>query len=64
MLPNRRCAYNITTGVTLYCDHGNRLKRAVALTERINKEKTGIAGQWRFSHDFGKKWDKKGTPTL
>lgn len=63
MLPNRHCAYDITTGEILCCDHGNQLKRSVALTKRVNKEMFGVSGQWRFCHDFGKKWDKKGVPT-
>lgn len=63
MLPNRHCAYDITTGEILCCDHGNQLKRSVALTKRVNKEMFGVSGQWRFCHDFGKKWDEKGVPT-
>lgn len=55
MLPNRHCAYDITTGEILCCDCGNQLKRSVALTKRVNKEMFGVAGQWRFCHDFGKK---------
>ena len=41
MLPNRHCAYDITTGEILCCDSGNQLKRAVALTKRLNKEMCG-----------------------
>lgn len=63
MLPNRHCAYDITTGEILCCDHGNQLKRAVARTKRVNKEMFGATGQWRFCHDFGKKWSEKGVPT-
>lgn len=63
MLPNRHCAYDITTGEILCCDCGNQLKRSIALTKKVNKEKFGVAGQWRFCHDFGKQWDKKGAPT-
>lgn len=63
MLPNRHCAYDITTGEILCCDCGNLLKRSVTLTQRVNKEMFGVTGQWRFCHDFGKQWDKKGAPT-
>lgn len=63
MLPRKHCAYDITTGEILCCDRGNQLKRSVALTKRANKEMFGVAGQWRFCHDFGKKWNKKGVPT-
>lgn len=63
MLPKRHCAYDITTGEILCCDLGNYLKRSVALTKRVNKEMFGVAGQWRFCHDFGKKWIEKGAPT-
>jgi hypothetical protein len=54
---------DITTGEILCCDRGNHLKRSVALTKRVNKEMFGVAGQWRFCHDFGKKWIEKGAPT-
>lgn len=63
MLPNRHCAYDITTGEILCCDRGNQLKRAVALTKRVNKKMFGATGQWRFCHDFGRKWNEKGVPT-
>ena len=63
MLPRRHCAYDIVTRAILYCDHGNQLKRAVALTKRVHKEAFGVTGQWRFCHDFGKKWSKEGVPT-
>lgn len=45
MLPNRHCAYDITTGEILCCDCGNQLKRSIALTKRVNKEMFGGAGQ-------------------
>lgn len=61
---NRHSAYNITTGAILSCDCGNRLKRAVTLTKKVDKETFGVVGQWRFCHDFGKKWSEKGKPTL
>lgn len=54
---------DITTGEILCCDRGNHLKRSVALTKKVNKEMFGVAGQWRFCHDFGKKWIEKGAPT-
>lgn len=56
--------YRVKSGVLLLGgDRGNHLKRSVALTKRVNKEMFGVAGQWRFCHDFGKKWIEKGAPT-
>ena len=45
MLPNRHCAYDITTGEILCCDCGNQLKRSVILTKKVNKEmEQGVQG--------------------
>lgn len=63
MLLGKHCAYDIITREILYCDRGNQLKRSVALTQRVNKEMFRAVGQWRFCHDFGKKWSKEGVPT-
>lgn len=62
MMDYRHCAYSITTGQIINCGSGNQLKRAVALTSKVDKELYGTSNQWRFSHDFGKKWEKKGLP--
>jgi hypothetical protein len=60
----RHCAYNLSTGEILNAPSGNVLKRAVSLTNRIDRKFYGHSGnQWRFSHDFGKSWIKNGFPT-
>ena len=58
----RHSAYNLATGQIINCLYGNQLKKAVALTQRVDRELYGIEGQWRFSHDFGKKWETNGLP--
>jgi hypothetical protein len=58
----RHSAYNLVTGQIINCPCGNQLKKAVALTQRVDKELYGVSGQWRFSHDFGKKWEINGLP--
>ena len=63
MLEYRHVAFNLATGEIMSCNHGNRLKREVARTERVNRELYNVRGQWRWCHDFGKKWDKEGLPT-
>lgn len=62
MLEYRHVAYNLSTGEIMNCNRGNYLKREVARTERVNRELYGISGQWRWCHDFGKRWDKEGLP--
>lgn len=58
----RHCAYNIRTGEIINAPGGHTLKRAVALTKESDKAYYGTAGQWRFCHDFGKKWNNLGLP--
>ena len=55
-------AYNIKTGEIINTKRSNSLKRSVALTQKIDKKVYGVIGQWRFSHDFGKKWEINGFP--
>ena len=62
MFEYRHTAYNITTGEFINSPHGNHLKREVARTEKFNREYYGVHSQWRWSHDFGKKWDTNGLP--
>lgn len=62
MMYYRHSAYNVTTGEIINCEKGNQLKRAVAFTKQLDKEICGMSGQWRFSHDFGKKWEMTGFP--
>lgn len=62
MLEYRHVAYNLSTGEIMNCNRGNYLKREVARTERINREIYKVHGQWRWCHDFGKRWDKEGLP--
>lgn len=63
MFDYRHSAINIRTGEILNCSNGNHLKRQVAYTQKFDKENYGVRGQWRFSHDYGKSWDKNGVPT-
>ena len=58
----RHLAYNISTGEIINCVGGQQLKRAVAYTRKVDKELYGTSGQWRFCHDFGKKWLANGFP--
>lgn len=62
MFEYRHTAYNLATGEIVNANHGNYLKREVARTERINRELYNVHGQWRWCHDFGKKWDMQGLP--
>ena len=62
MLEYRHVAYNLSTGEIMNCNRGNYLKREVARTERVNRELYSVRGQWRWCHDFGKRWDKQGLP--
>ena len=55
-------AYNLKTGEIINCQSGNSLKHRVALTQRMDKITYGVIGQWRFCHDFGKKWEINGFP--
>lgn len=64
MMTHRHSAYNIYTGEILNCDKPNYLKRQVAYTGKFNKNYCNInKGGWRWSHDFGKKWECEGLPT-
>lgn len=62
MLEFRHVAYNLITGEIMNANRGNHLKREVARTQRLNREFYHIGGQWRFCHDYGKKWEKEGLP--
>lgn len=63
MLTYRHSAYNVNTGEIINAPGGNQLKRAVALTNQLDRKIFGVTGnQWRFSHDFGKSWEKNGLP--
>jgi hypothetical protein len=62
MFEYRHAAYNVTTGQIINCTCGNQLKRAVADNNRVDRELYGTSGQWRFSHDFGRKWAADGLP--
>ncbi len=62
MFEYRHAAYNVYTGQIINCAHGNQLKRAVALTKAFDKEHYHTGGQWRFCHDYGRKWSKIGAP--
>lgn len=62
MFGYRHVAYNVYTGEIINCAYGNQLKRAVAITKALDKEHYRIGGQWRFCHDYGRKWDKNGFP--
>lgn len=59
MFEHRHAAYNVKTGELITCNHGNHLKRAVALDERFNREVYNQPGEWRWCHDFGRKWEEK-----
>lgn len=60
----RHCAYNIKTGEIINAPTSNGLKRAVATTNRIDRKFfPGQPNTWRFSHDFGKRWEANGLPT-
>ena len=63
MFEYRHAAYNVNTGEIMNAERGNHLKRCVAIEERYNREVYGEKGQWRWCHDYGRKWDKKGLPT-
>lgn len=63
MMDYRHSAYNIRTGEIINAPSGNTLKRVVARTQHIDKYMFGVCGQWRFSHDYGKKWEVYGLPT-
>ena len=62
MMDYRHSASNIRTGEIINCASGNQLKRAVALTQKADRELYGVRGQWRFSHDYAKKWETNGLP--
>ncbi len=62
MFEYRHTAYNVTTGQIINCTCGNQLKRAVAYEKATDKKLWGVGGQWRFSHDFGRKWNIEGFP--
>lgn len=63
MMNYRHCAYNIHTGEIINCEKSNGLKRQVAYTGKVNKYYYGAnKGGWRWSHDFGKKWEREGFP--
>ena len=62
MMDYRHTAYNIKTGELMNAANGNYLKREVARAERFNREVYGVKGQWRWSHDFGHKWESEGLP--
>jgi hypothetical protein len=62
MMDYRHCAYNIHTGEIISSNCGNYLKREVARTKRFDKEHYNEPGAWRFSHDYGKKWEANGLP--
>lgn len=57
MFEYRHAAYNLLTGEIINCPCGNQLKRAVACRVAYD----GF-GQWRFCHDFGRKWLTGGLP--
>ena len=64
MMNYRHSAYNIYTGEIINCEKPNHLKRQVAYTGKFNKDHYNInKGGWRWSHDFGKKWEREGVPT-
>lgn len=62
MMNYRHMAYNLTTGEIINCARGNQLKRAVALTKAFDKKYYNLPGQWRFCHDYGRKWEAAGWP--
>ena len=63
MMEYRHAAYNLITGEIINCNCGQQLKRVVAYTYKVDKEVFNTRGQWRFSHDFGKRWEREGLPT-
>lgn len=63
MMEYRHTAYNLTTGEILNANSGSHLTRCVAINERFNREYFGTKGEWRWCHDFGRKWEKEGLPT-
>ena len=64
MMEYRHNAYNIYTGEIINCEKPNYLKRQVAYTGKVNKNYFNTnKGGWRWSHDFGKKWEREGFPT-
>lgn len=64
MMNYRHSAYNIYAGEIINCEKSNGLKRQVAYTGKVNKYYYGAnKGGWRWSHDFGKKWEREGLPT-
>lgn len=59
----RHLAYNIKTGEIINAPTGAVLKRAVAITNHIDRKHGFIGlGQWRFCHDSGNSWEKNGLP--
>ena len=62
MINYKHLAYNVRTGEIINAERNNSLKRSVARTQRMDKTLCGVIGQWRFCHDFGKKWEINGLP--
>jgi hypothetical protein len=62
MFEYRHMAINLITGEMMNAERGNHLKREVAQAERFNREVYNTKGQWRWCHDFGKKWETEGFP--
>lgn len=62
MFEYRHSAINLVTGEIINANQGNYLKREVARAERFNREVYNTKGQWRWCHDFGKKWETDGFP--
>ena len=62
MFEYRHLAYNLTTGQIINCQKGNYLKKMVAYTKKVDKEIYDLPGQWRFCHDYGRKWENNGYP--
>lgn len=58
----KHLAYNLATGEIINTERSSSLKRLVAHTQKMDKTLCGVIGQWRFCHDFGKKWEINGLP--
>lgn len=61
---HRHCAYNVVTGEIKSSTRSNHLKRWVARDTHYDRKHYHAkgAGQWRFCHDFGKRWEREGFP--
>ena len=61
---SRHNAYNIVTGEVISTTTANALKRAVRwATQADMAYGYPVRDEWRFCHDYGKKWEREGIPS-